>query len=145
MPRTCLACANPNRAAIDKALASGCTLRNIGKRFSISPAALLRHKDHASLAIVKASERREMRIGDSVLDEVERLKAKVWRMLEAAEQERDRIGFTALTRELRATLAAVFELQSHAARAEAESFEPTVRIVIEDIGAAPPKSADESS
>jgi hypothetical protein len=51
MPRTCLACVSPERAAIDKALAAGEPLRNIAKRVSISHAALFRHKSHVKEAI----------------------------------------------------------------------------------------------
>jgi hypothetical protein len=51
MPRTCLACAHPDRAAIDKALADGEPLRTIAKRVSISHAALFRHKSHVKEAI----------------------------------------------------------------------------------------------
>ncbi|MGB7496675.1 MAG: hypothetical protein WBW05_19925 [Candidatus Acidiferrum sp.] len=50
MPRTCLACSHPDRAAIDKALAAGEPLRNIAKRVSISHAALFRHKSHVKEA-----------------------------------------------------------------------------------------------
>ena len=45
MPRTCRACISPERAAIDQALATGESFRNITKRFSISPSALFRHKN----------------------------------------------------------------------------------------------------
>jgi hypothetical protein len=62
MPRSCLAFASPQRAAIDKALVTGEPLRNTAKRVSISPAGLLRHKVHLSQAIVKASESREERL-----------------------------------------------------------------------------------
>ena len=44
MPRGCKACSSHKREEIDRALALGEPLRNIGKRVSISPAALLRHK-----------------------------------------------------------------------------------------------------
>jgi hypothetical protein len=63
MPRTCFACTSPERDAIEKALVSGEPLRNIAKRVSISPAALLRHKEHVAQAIVAASEKREEQLG----------------------------------------------------------------------------------
>jgi hypothetical protein len=62
MPRTCLACAHPDRTAIDNALVAGEPLRNIAKRVSISAAGLLRPKPHVSQAIVKASEKRGERL-----------------------------------------------------------------------------------
>ena len=59
MPRTCLACASPQRPAIDEALVSGEPLRNIAKRVSISPAAILRHKSHVANALANAQAQRE--------------------------------------------------------------------------------------
>lgn len=46
MPRTCLACSSPEREAIDKALATGESFRNIAKRFGTSSSAVFRHKAH---------------------------------------------------------------------------------------------------
>lgn len=135
MPQTCKACKHPQRKAIDAALAAQESFRNIGKRFAISTAALFRHKTHNSVSIVRASERREMRIGESVLDEVERLKLKVCRMLEMAES--DRIGFTALTRELRQTLGAIFEIQNQAVKVQALNEPPTIEVVVRDLSAEP--------
>jgi hypothetical protein len=92
MPRTCLACSNPDRIAIDKALASGTPLRDIAAQVSISPSALARHKVHAAQAIVKASERREERLGDNLLDELRRMNRKAWDLLGKAESEGDYRG-----------------------------------------------------
>jgi hypothetical protein len=78
MPRTCLACSSSERASIDKALVAGEPLRNIAKGVSISPAGLLRHKTHLSQAVVKASERREERLGDNLLEEMRRVQRKAW-------------------------------------------------------------------
>ena len=80
MPRTCLACSHPEREAIDKALVTREPLRNIAKRVSISPAGLLRHKNHVAHTIVKASERREERCGDNLLDEIRRVQRKAWEL-----------------------------------------------------------------
>jgi hypothetical protein len=76
MQRTCLACSHAEREAIDKALVAGEPLGNIAKRVSISPAGLLRHKSHVAGTLVKAQERREEEIGDSIFDEVRRLQGK---------------------------------------------------------------------
>jgi len=81
MPRTCLACASPERAAIEKGLVAGEPLRNIAKRVSISPAGLLRHKNHVAKVTTKASERREERLGDNLLDEMRRVQRKAWELL----------------------------------------------------------------
>ena len=89
MPRTCLACSSPERPAIDKALVAGEPLRNIAKRVSISPAGLLRHKSHVAQTIVKAGEKREELLGDSLLDEMKRVRRKAWELLGRAESEGD--------------------------------------------------------
>jgi len=81
MPRTCLACSSSARESIDKALVAGEPLRNIAKRVSISAAGLLRHKSHVAGTIVKAQERREEKLGDSIFDEMRRVQAKAWELL----------------------------------------------------------------
>src|SRR5712692_4305872 len=134
MPRTCLACSSSERAAIDKALVSGEPLRNIGKRVSISPAALLRHKNHVATAIGKAQTKREERLGIVLLADMQRLREKIWTMLSAAERDGDRVSFSVLARELRQTLGGLFELAERAARSmnASEAQEVIVRVVYED-------------
>src|SRR6516164_489936 len=104
MPRTCLACSHSEREAIDQALVSGEPLRNIAKRVSISPAALLRHKNHIAEAIVKASEKREEQLGDSLLDEMRRVQRKAWELLSKTESEGDHRGAIVALREVRECL-----------------------------------------
>src|SRR5215472_15250580 len=104
MPRTCRACTSPERAAIDRALATGKPLRNIAKRVSISPAGLLRHKSHVSEAIVRAGERREEHLGDNLLDEMRRVQRKAWQLLDRAESEGDHRGAIIALREVRECL-----------------------------------------
>src|SRR5215831_6153694 len=104
MPRTCLACASPERMAIDKALVAGEPLRNIAKRVSISPAGLLRHKSHVSQAIVKASEKREERLGENLLDEMRRVQRKAWELLARTESDGDHRASIVALREVRECL-----------------------------------------
>ena len=104
MPRTCLACSHSEREAIDQALVSSEPLRNIAKRVSISPAALLRHKNHIAEAIVKASEKREEQLGDSLLDEMRRVQRKAWELLSKTESEGDLRGSIVALREVRECL-----------------------------------------
>jgi hypothetical protein len=104
MPRTCLACASPEREAIEKALVAGEPLRNIAKRVSISPAGLLRHKSHLAQAIVKAGERREEQLGDNLLDEMRRVQRKAWELLAKTESEGDSRGSIVALREVRGCL-----------------------------------------
>lgn len=104
MPRTCLACCSPDRASIDKALVTGEPLRNIAKRVSISPAGLLRHKNHVSEAIAKATERREERFGENLLDEMRRVQRKAWELLSRTEAEGDHRASIVALREVRECL-----------------------------------------
>ena len=104
MPRTCLACASPERAAIERALVAGEPLRNIAKRVSISPAGLLRHKSHVSQAIVMASEKREERLGDNLLDEMRRVQHKAWELLAKTESDGDHRASIVALREVRECL-----------------------------------------
>ena len=76
MPRTCTVCGHKERQAIDKALVAGESFRNISQHFGRSAAALFRHKEHVTGALVKAAERREERHGASLLDQVEDLTAE---------------------------------------------------------------------
>jgi len=114
MPRTCLACASPERIEIEKALVAGEPLRNISKRVSISPAGLLRHKKHVAQAIVKASERREERIGDNILDEMRRVLDKAWELLGKAESEGDHRASIVALREVRECLESLGEMLAKA-------------------------------
>jgi len=100
MRRACLACSSPERAEIDKALVAGEPLRNIAKRVSISPAGLLRHKNHVAQAIVKASEKREEQLGGSLLD----VQRKAWELLDKAESAGDHRGAIVAMREVRECL-----------------------------------------
>src|SRR5215470_11560702 len=114
MPRTCLACASPEREAIDKALATGEPLRNIAKRVWLSPAGLLRHKTHLSQAIVRASEKHEERLGDNLLDEMRRVQCKAWELLAKTEAEGDHRGAIVALREVRECLEPLGEILSRA-------------------------------
>jgi hypothetical protein len=119
MPRTCLTCSNPNRTDIDTALASGEALRNIAQRVSISPAALLRHKAHVGESIVKASEKREESIGESIMARLEKLYHRAEKVLNDAETSGDCRLALASIREVRETLGGLFALVSKSTRTEA--------------------------
>jgi hypothetical protein len=111
MPQTCKACKHAERAAIDAALARNQSLRNIGKRFSISPAALFRHKrDHASVSIVKASEKRGLSIGSSLIGQFERLQQRVMMVMDRSERENDGHLSLKAVREYRENLAGIASL-----------------------------------
>src|SRR5262252_10149747 len=101
MPRTCLACSHPERQAIDTALVTGEPLRNIAKRVSVSPAALVRHKQHVANAIGTAQAQHEVRTGETLLDEMRRVQRKAWELLSRTESEGDHRGSIVALREVR--------------------------------------------
>lgn len=129
MPRTCLACSSPEREIIDKALVAGEPLRNIAKRVSISPAGLLRHKSHVATVIVKAQERREEKLGDTIFDEMRRVLAKAWELLGKIESTGDYRGAIVALREVRECLESLNTLV-----AKAEDGSARINVVIENIG-----------
>lgn len=126
MPRTCLAGSSSERVAIDKALVAGEPLRHIAKRVSISPAGLLRDKNHVAGAIAKAQERREGKLGDSIFDEIRRLQRKALELLGKMESEGDYRGAIVAAREAREYLESQSALL---ARAESRSA-PKVSILV---------------
>jgi hypothetical protein len=72
----------------------------------------LRHKSHVAEAIVKASERREERLGANLLTEARRLRAKAWELLKRAENEGDTRGAVVALREARECLATLVAMLS---------------------------------
>jgi hypothetical protein len=129
MPRTCLACSSPNRKAIDAAFALGEPVRNIAKRVSLSPAGLLRHKTHVAGAIVRATERREISIGESVRARLEKLYQRAEKVLNDTEGSGDGRLALAGIREVRETLAGLCTPVSKAAGSGAARSEIAVSIV----------------
>ncbi len=114
MPRTCLACSSPEREAIDKALVAREPLRNIAKRVSISPAGLLRHRNHVAQAIMMANEEREERLGDSLLDDMRRVQRKAWELLAKTETQGDYRGSIVALREVRECVESLGEMLAKA-------------------------------
>ena len=114
MPRTCLACSSPERCSIDKALVAGEPLRNIAKRVSISPAGLLRHKNHVANAIGKAQAQHEERLGETLLDEMRRVQRKAWELLGRTESQGDHRGSIVALREVRECVESLGEMLAKA-------------------------------
>lgn len=104
MPRTCLVCANPERQAIDNALAIGAPLREIARRYGISSSSLDRHKSHIAQAIVRVQEKRDEKLGDSVFDGIKGLQGKALELLGKMEEQGDLRGAVLAAREARECL-----------------------------------------
>jgi uncharacterized protein (UPF0335 family) len=78
MPRRCSICDHQQRPQIDKALAAGKQgYRSIAARFRISPSALTRHKPHTAATVAKAHARREVNLGESLLQKLDRLERRL--------------------------------------------------------------------
>jgi hypothetical protein len=58
MARPCTICNHPQRAAIDRALASGDPVRNVAERFDTTHTALLRHRANHLAARMSRARRR---------------------------------------------------------------------------------------
>jgi hypothetical protein len=67
-------------------------LRSIAGRFAISDTSLCRHKQHVAGTIQTASRKREEDLGESLLDELQRMNRKAWELLAKAEAEGDYRG-----------------------------------------------------
>jgi hypothetical protein len=121
MPRTCLACSSPERPSIEKALIAGESLRNIAKRVSISPAGLLRHKNHVANAIGRAQSQHAERLGETLLDEMRRVQRKAWELLARTEFDGDHRGSIVALREVRECLESLSKMLEKAGTASGGS------------------------
>src|SRR5262245_5819936 len=89
MPRTCSVCRNPRRDSINEALLTGQSLRNVAERFGTSVTSLHRHRKEIPKKIVKATEARDIVLGDTLLSQVQGLIGKAVAILERAEASGD--------------------------------------------------------
>lgn len=100
MPQ-CTVCAHPDRDAIEHALVSGTSLRNVAEQFRLATTSLHRHRHkHIPTALANAQRAVEVVRADSLLDRLEDLTGEAHRLKEKAERAGD----------LRTSLAAIREL-----------------------------------
>lgn len=87
MPRTCTACTHPKHVEIDKALVAETSLRNIAERFSLSVAAINRHKkSHLPDALVQARVVQEEADAIDVMAELRRCFERVNLLFDACDR-----------------------------------------------------------
>jgi len=110
VPRRCSICAHSRRRQIDRVLASGDSIRGIARKYRVSEDALSRHKSHVSASVMRAAEKREENIGESVLQRLEGLYSRAESVLAQAEKSRNLRAAIAAIRETRETLASVYAL-----------------------------------
>ena len=104
MAQKCTVCKHKKREEIDKAILSGTTLRELAKKYFVSPAALHRHKKHIAMNLIQAETVQEVIRADNLLDEVGRLLQKANHLLRQAEEAGDLRTALSGVREVRATM-----------------------------------------
>lgn len=88
MPRSCTVCTHPDREEIDRELVGGeASFRNIAERFSVSVAALHRHKaDHVPEALRRARASQEQDDAIDVMAELKRCFERVNLLFDACDR-----------------------------------------------------------
>lgn len=105
MPRLCLTCRHPDRAAIDRALVAGASFHALAALHHVSEDALARHgARHLAATLVHAQHVDEVARADDLLTEVRRLHARAAALLDRAEDGGDLRTALAGVREARACL-----------------------------------------
>jgi hypothetical protein len=102
MPRKCTICSHTSHNEIDTSLLSSDSFRTIADRFGIAETSLKRHaSNHLPAILTKAEEAKEVTRADSLLEELKRLKARTYSIMDSAEKaENLGIALTAV-REIR--------------------------------------------
>ncbi len=109
--RKCSVCQHPDADEINARLIGGQPLRNIAEQFSVSLAALHRHKtQHLPAHLAKAQDAKDVACADSLLAQVRTLQEKALGILDKAEGTGDLRGATAAIREARECLALLAKL-----------------------------------
>lgn len=108
MPGKCSICHHPEREEIERALLSGASIREAGKRFNVSWQAVGRHQrdGHIIAALTESKQAKEIACADSLLSEISNLKKRGLKLLSQAEEEKDIRGACAALKEVRS----IFEL-----------------------------------
>ena len=124
MPQTCSVCIHPDRDAIDRALVTGGTLRNIAEQYSVSSTALHRHKAHIAPAVAKAHEADEVAEADRLLSTVHDLMQSAITTISQAEKGGDLRTKLAAIREARETAKLLLEVHGELQTA------PTINLIM---------------
>lgn len=108
MPGKCSICYHPEREEIEKALLSGASFRETGKRFNVSWQSVGRHQrdGHITSTLIQSKRATEIAQGDNLLSEISNLKKRGLKLLSQAEEVKDIRGACAALKECRG----IFEL-----------------------------------
>jgi hypothetical protein len=102
--KVCSICTHSDRAAIDKGLVDGSSLRTVAGQYGTNKSALDRHKKHLAPALTQAKQAERVTEATSLLSRVERIMGRLETICEAATKERDWLPAIAASRELRGCL-----------------------------------------
>lgn len=102
MPRRCTICHHAEREAVDSAILTGESLRDIARRFAgVSKDAVARHKaDHLAASMVAAAGAAEVARADTLLDKIRALESEARRIGQRAHAAGDLKTALAAIREL---------------------------------------------
>lgn len=91
MPGKCKVCASPDRAAVDSALVSGSSLRDIARQFTdFSKDSISRHQKACVVeTITKAAAVQQLALGDRLLAEIDEIHSATRALLTVATTEKD--------------------------------------------------------
>jgi transposase len=92
MSMTCKVCRHPELQTIDESVLEGASIRDIAKRFRLSPASLDRHKKHLDKTLVKAKEAAEVNRADSLIEQLQQLRTDARRIQGKTERAKDYRG-----------------------------------------------------
>ena len=126
MSRTCTVCSHKSRVKIDKAIVFGESNRAIASQFGLTRASVQRHKQHVAAAIELAAQKREISVGESILDRFETLYQRNDALLSKAESAKNFSAAVACVREARGILGDIHEI-TMAAASSRQATEPSPR------------------
>jgi len=104
MPRVCTVCNHPSKVEIDRMLVEGEPYRSIAKQFSLSDAAVYRHKSHLNGTLIKAKGIKEIVQADNLMEQVRDLQKRALNILSKTEESEDWRAATGAIREARGCL-----------------------------------------
>ena len=112
MPRACSICTHAERDAINQALVTNESYRNIAKRYETSEQAMYRHKaEHMPVAVAKAQEAHDVAVADDLLSQLKALRSRAVSILLKAEQAGDLRTALLAIREARACIETLLEVE----------------------------------
>jgi hypothetical protein len=112
MARTCTICTHAERAEIDAAIVRNDAFRRIASQYSVSEAAVRRHKaEHLPALLVKAKDAEDVAAADTLLDQIVELKKLAMHFLAKASQAGDYRTALAGIREARSCLETLAEIE----------------------------------